>query len=168
MIDTDGLGPVTVLAGKGSRPVTLASDRSGRIAALWAREQNRGQLIEAADLRLEKRAVALAAPAVEVSPVTGHPFQGYPAAAWGPGGRLLVAWEDRHAGRTRLFHARRESGKVYAPARQLNKHFAPTGSGREAAGLGSRAMRVSLAVDNADTVRAIWLDKRNPNSGYAV
>lgn len=137
VIDTDGLGPVTVLAGEGSRQVTLASDRSGRIAALWAREQYGGQLIEAAELRLEKRAVALAAPAVEVSPVTDLPFQGYPAAAWGPDGRLLVAWEDRRAGHTRLFHTRRESGKVYAQARQLNKHFAPTGSEREAVGLGS-------------------------------
>jgi hypothetical protein len=81
VINADGLGPMSALAGKGSRQVMLASDHSGRIAALWAREQQAGQLIEAAELRIEQRAAVLIAPAAPVAGVTDHPFQGYPAAA---------------------------------------------------------------------------------------
>lgn len=168
IIDADGLGPVRLLAGKGSRQVILASDDSGRIAALWAREQQAGQLIEVAELRIEQRAAVPSGPTVPVSLVADHPFQAYPAAAFGRGGRLLVAWEDRRAGHTRLFHTWRDPGRPFAPERQLNQHFAPTDADGANARLGTGVMRVSLAVDNAGTVRAIWLDKRNAKSGYAV
>ncbi len=168
IIDAQGPGPIAPLADKGSRQVTLASDQKGRIAAVWAREQDNGQRIEAAELRLENRGVALAGPAIPVAPVGDHPFQGYPAAAWGADGALNLAWEDRRAGHTRLFHTQRAPGQAFAPERQLNEHFAPTEDGSETTGLGSGVMRVMLAADPAGTLRAVWLDKRNANSGYAV
>jgi hypothetical protein len=156
------------LAAKGSRQAILASHDSGRIAALWARQQQAGQLIEAAEVRIEQRAAVLKAPAVPVAVVDEHPFQGYPAAAWGAGGRLLVAWEDRRAGHTRLFHTWRDPEQPFAPERQLNQHSAPTAADGEKVRLGTGVMRVSLAVDETGAVRAVWLDKRNAKSGYAV
>lgn len=168
VVDSQGLGPPAVLAAKGASEVTLTGDGAGRIAAVWARRRGDGQLIEAAELRVSNREVALAEVPVAVAPVDDHPFQAYPAAAWGPAGRLLVAWEDRRAGHTRLFHSRRESGRAFAPERQLNEHSAPAESEGTTAGLGSGVMRVMLAADGAGAVRAIWLDKRNPASGYAV
>jgi hypothetical protein len=79
-----------------------------------------------------------------------------------------VAWEDRRAGNTRLFHSGRSTGQDFDPERQLNEHFEPAGGEREPMGLGSGVMRVALAADGGGTVRAIWLDKRDAKSGYAV
>jgi hypothetical protein len=168
VVASEGPGLTQALTTKGGRQVTLASNRAGRAAAVWAREHDGGQRIEAAELRIANRGVELAGEAVAVAPVSDHPHQGYPAAAWTPDGRLVVAWEDRRAGHTRLFHSRRESGPDFIPERQLNEHFEPAASGREGMGLGSGVMRVALAADGVGTVRAVWLDKRNPNAGYAV
>ena len=168
VIKAEGLGPVQVLGAKDSRQVALACDASGRIAAVWARGQKGGWLVAAAELRVEESKITFAAPALPVSPVTDHPYQGYPAAARAADGRLLVAWEDRRAGHTRLFHSWREPEQPFAPARQLNQHFAPSGNNGQSVGLGTGVMRVSLAVDDRGTARAVWLDKRDAKSGYAV
>ena len=176
VIDADGSGSVATLSAKGGRQVTLTADGSGRVAAVWARALGDGQVIEAAELRSAGREVEFAQAATRVSPVDDHPYQGFPAATWGADGRLLVAWEDRRAGHTRLFHTWRELGQAFAPERQLNQHFAPTGDGPETAGqntgldrgLGSGVMRVMLGADDKGAVQAIWLDKRHAASGYAV
>ncbi len=168
VIAADGLGPVCLLGEKTSRQVVLASDHSERIAALWAHQQRGGQLIVSADLRVEADKVTLAAPPVPLSRLTDRPYQGFPAAAWAADGRLLVAWEDRRAGHTRLFHSWRDSGQPFAPAHQLNQHFAPTGEEGKHVGLGTGVMRVSLAIDEGGMARTVWLDKRDAKSGYAV
>jgi hypothetical protein len=176
VIDADGLGPVATLAAKGGRQVTLTADPSGRVAAVWARALDAGQIIEAAELRPVGRDLGLAGAAMPVSPVDHRPYQAFPAATWGPDGRLLVAWEDRRAGHTRLFHSWREPGQAFAPAQQLNQHFAPTSGGPENngadkgldKGLGTGVMRVMLSADATGAVQAIWLDKRHAASGYAV
>ena len=168
VIDAEGPGPVGILAPGGGHQVTLATDRLGHIAAVWAREQENGQLIETALLRIDERRVGVAAGPQTVAPIAGHAFQGYPAATWAGDSRLVVAWEDRRAGHTRLFHTWSDSWPEFARERQLNEHNAPTEAGGAEAGLGSGVMRVVLATDDVGTVRAIWLDKRNPSSGYAV
>lgn len=168
VVDAQGQGPRLKLAGKGARQVTLA--RSGdQVAAAWTEQQAGGQLIKVAILNIAARAPALTAPPVNVAPLSEHAFQGYPALAWTANGRLVVAWEDRRAGHTRLFHSWRDPGGSFAPSRQLNEHNAPPpGEATEDVGLGSGAMRVMLASDGKAKVRAIWLDKRSPASGYAV
>lgn len=164
LIDAQGQGPLQILVPEGGRQVTLATDNVGRIAAVWVREQSGGQVVEAAELRLSERELVTEVPATAVAPIDDHPFQGYPAASWAPDGRLALAWEDRRAGHTRLFHSWRDPGRPFAAAIQLNEHSAPA----DTSGLGSGVMRVALAADDAGEVRAIWLDKRNPTSGYAV
>lgn len=162
----DGMGEPLRLADGGARQVTLAVSPAGRIAAVWARDRSGGQLLEVVELRREGATLtALAAP-VLVSPVDDHPYQGHPAAAWAGDERLVVAWEDRRAGHTRIFASWRDGQGAFAPARQLNEHNAPPG---EEVRLGSGVMRVALAADpGTGLVRAIWLDKRNAASGYAV
>jgi hypothetical protein len=168
VVEGGRLGAVRPLAGAGSRQVTLAAAPDGRIAAVWGRDQAGGQLLEAAELGLEGGEIALGRPAEWVAPVAAHPYQGFPAAAWAADGALLIAWEDRRAGHTRLFATRRENGGVFPRETQINEHNAPTEDGREVLGLGSGVMRVMLAADASGAVRAIWLDKRNAASGYAV
>jgi hypothetical protein len=160
-------GPLLPLAPAPSRQVTLAVDPAGRVAAAWVREQAAGQLVEAAELQITEEAARPVAVA-PVAPFDGHAYQGYPALAWGPAGRLVVAWEDRRAGHTRLFHSWREGGGAFAAARQLNEHNAPRGPGGEDLNLGSGVMRVALAGGADGELHAVWLDKRNPSSGYAV
>ena len=168
VIDPDGPGPVALLTPRGARQVTLASNPSGPLAAVWSRGREGGQLIEAASLKIEKRIVALAAPVTSVASTGGHPFQGYPTATLSDEGLLIVAWEDRRAGHTRIYHSWREPETGFAAERQLNEHNAPTTDGREVAGLGSGVMRATMAAGEPGVVRTIWLDKRNPSSGYAV
>jgi hypothetical protein len=168
VVDGDGPGPVTLLADQGARQVTLAQDGAGGLAAAWAKSTPAGQLLEVASLRVEGREIVLAESPIRVAPLQAHAYQGHPAATWAPGGRLVVAWEDRRAGHTRLYFSSRDQGGTFAPERQLNEHNAPPADGDEALSLGSGVMRVMLATDAGGGLQAIWLDKRNPSSGYAV
>jgi hypothetical protein len=150
------------------RQVTLASDGVDRIAAVWARGQAGGQLIQAAELRVDGRNVALVETPVNVAPVDDPPYEGYPSAVWTPDGRLVVAWEDRRAGHTRLLFSSRARGQDFAPPGQLNAFRQPASEDGKPVHLGTGAMRVMLASDSKGLVRAVWLDKRNAASGYAV
>jgi hypothetical protein len=156
-------GPLRQLAGVAARQVSLAADRAGRAAAVWVEQRGRGQSVLAAELRIAADRLELAAPPQRVAPDLAHPHQGYPSAVWNLEGQLVVAWEDRRAGHTRLFHAVRDSAQRFTAERQLNEHRAPDGPG-----LGSGVMRVALAVADDGLIQAIWLDKRNPAAGYAV
>jgi hypothetical protein len=168
LIDASGPGPIAELAPKHSRQVTLASDGTGRLVAVWARGQASGQLIQAAELQIDGRTVAPAGTPVAVAPVEDHPYQAYPSAVWTPDGRLVVAWEDRRAGHTRLLFSTRTRGQDFAAPGQLNAFRQPTSEDGKPVQLGTGAMRVVLASDGKGLVRAVWLDKRNASSGYAV
>lgn len=167
LVDAQGMGAILPLAGGGSRQVTLAADGDGRVAAVWARDRESGQLLEASELRVTGDNLGASAP-VAVAPLAEHAHQGLPAAVWSADGALLIAWEDRRAGHTRLFATRREGVAGVASEVQLNEHFSPAEGGQEVVGLGSGVMRVMLAADAGGIVRAVWLDKRNAASGYAV
>jgi len=168
LIGPHGLGEIRPLAAVGSRQVTLASAADGRVAAVWVSDRAGGQLLQVAELGVTAQGLQVLRAAEAVAPMPAQPHQGAPAATWAADGALLIAWEDRRAGHTRLFATRRERGADFASEVQLNEHNAPTEGGRELAGLGSGVMRVMLATDAAGVVRAIWLDKRNAASGYAV
>ncbi len=167
IVDERSAGPPSQLA-PDARQVSLASDGE-RVAAVWAKPVPGGQVLEAVDLAVDGDTVAPRDTPMAVTPAPDdHPYQGYPSALFGPGGRLLVAWEDRRAGHTRLFHSHRAADGGFAAERQLNEHNEPPPDQQVEGGLGSGVMRVALAADGAGRVRAAWLDKRNPNSGYAV
>lgn len=168
LVDADGPGPAVSLVASGGRQVTLAADTEGRLAAVWAHGQGGGQRVEAALLRIDARRPVVVGEVQAVAPLEGQVYQGYPAATWARDGGLVVAWEDRRAGHTRLYHARGEGTGPFGGVGQLNEHNAPHEEIPGVAGLGSGVMRVMLATDGDGAMQTIWLDKRNPASGYAV
>lgn len=168
LVDPAGAGEAVRWADDGARQVSLARSDDGALAAAWARDRDGGQLIEVADVEVAGRRAEPVA--VKAMPAAGeHPYQGHPALVFARGGRLVLAFEDRRAGHTRLFSAYRDPGAAFLPERQLNEHRAPaSGAADSEQGLGSGVMRVTLASDGDGTIHAAWLDKRNPASGYAV
>lgn len=168
LIDAKGRGPLSTLVAEGGRQVSLAVDAGGRVAAAWSRKKGETQAIEVASLKTRGRQIAVEKAATAVTSAGEHSYQGYPAAVWGASGELVLAWEDRRAGHTRLFYARRRIDGAYSDAAQLNEHNAPPPDQAAARGMGTGVMRVSLAANDGVAIRAVWLDKRNPSSGYAV
>lgn len=168
ILGSDGPGPEQALSASGGRQVSLAGGGDGRIAAAWSMERDSGQVVEVAELEVEEPASIRVRKTLPVPAVGDHRFQAYPTLTWAPEGLLVATWEDRRAGHTRLFHSWRESGRPFAPERPLNEASRPQGDDPETAGQGSGVMRVALATGADGSVRAIWLDKRRPGSGYAV
>jgi len=158
--------PLSLSSGPG-RQVTLAADGAGQVAAIWAKRQGRKQRLVAADLLVRDRELAVSAELI-VTPDDASHFQSFPAAAYTSKGELFVAWEDRRAGHTRLYGSLREAGSAFRPAIQLNEHREPAAMENYLENTGTGVMRVSVASGRDGLVEAVWLDKRNPGSGYAV
>lgn len=156
-----GLGPATALEAAGSQ-ATLAPAGPGRAYAAWVRREGRfGRvvvaLIEAAG---EVPRVLWSRPVEAVPP---QDEQLYPALALGRAG-LVVGWEDRRHGHTRLYTARLEGEGFTGPA-GLNDQ--PSGPRRVPYGRGSGVTR--LALDAAGPVlAAAWMDKRDFRGGYDI
>lgn len=89
--------------------------------------------------------------------------QFYPSLALARDGALHIAFEDRRAGHTRIYAARSVAGAPFAAARPINKST----RGSAVFGKGSGAARPTLASYRSG-VAAVWLDKRNFQSGYDV
>ncbi len=169
IVNNGSPGPATRLSEKPARQVTLASDGKGHALAVWAVIRERGQYISAADLKITDDKISTGSPV----PVTGEfesSYQAYPSATLLDRGQSVIAWEDRRAGHTRLFTShRRAAGQAFSPELQFNEHNEPPPVDEgTAVMLGSGVMRVSLAKDLSGAVQAVWMDKRNPASGYAV
>jgi hypothetical protein len=167
VVGLDGAREGEAISQEGARQVSLAAGKRGLVAA-YVREVGGGQIVEVADLRIDEDRLAVEN-LVTLGAPGDHPFQGYPSVAFTSDDRLLIAWEDRRAGHTRLFFASRPPGGEFGRESQLNEHRSPTDdSGAELPGLGTGVMRVVLAAGEGSGVQASWLDKRSPASGYAV
>ena len=93
--------------------------------------------------------------------------QAYPSVAALSAKNLVVAWEDRRAGHTRILSSTSQNGGAhFAPAHQVNDAVwmgQMSGFGR-----GTGVMRVALAPYGPGGVAAVWADKRNFLTGYDV
>ncbi len=167
VLETGRAGAETQLSSDPARQVNLASTADGRALATWARRTGRDQVLVFSELSFGDGNVSATLPATVTAPGTSG-YQGFPDAAWLADGALLVTWEDRRAGHTRLYASRRSAGGLFGREVQLNEHNEAVATEDYLANKGSGAMRVSVAADPGGAVRAVWLDKRNPGSGYAV
>ncbi len=78
---------------------------------------------------------------------------------------LMVAWEDRQSGHTRLKYSFSDNeGRTFAEPQYLNEFF----SNRNEYDKGSGVTRVSMATFAEDEIVATWMDKRRGGAGYGI
>lgn len=157
VIASETLGPAVRLA-PGAQ-ATLAA-RGARVFAAWRARAKQGHTIFVAEI-----AVGGTAPRIEkVQALAPRGDQLYPSVAVNARGAVLVAWEDRRAGHTRIYYVFSREGRRFAAARPMNE----TVRGSAVFGKGSGAARVALTPYGAAGFAATWLDKRDFQSGYDV
>ncbi len=158
VIGTHGPAESVNLSNGPARQVTLAA-HDEEIWAVWGRREGRDQLLEVHGLDGNTTA--------RVSPEGASHYQGFPAAAIASDGNLVIAWEDRRAGHTRILSNVLEPGGGFTGDTQLNEHREPDATESYLTNKGTGAMRPAIAA-TAGVVQSVWLDKRSPGSGYAV
>lgn len=157
VVGSDSLGtPVRI--GRGAQ-VSLGA-HAGNIYAVWREPRTRGHTISIAALAMSANAPRAAR--AQALAATGD--QLYPSVAVNARGAVVVAWEDRRAGHTRIFYTFKRVGARFAAARPLNQ----TVRGSAVFGKGSGAARVALTTYGTAGFAAAWLDKRDFRSGYDV
>ncbi len=157
-------GPVTALSSHPAQQLTLArAATEGKVVAAWAQRRDKWFQIMTAGLTVQNGVVVpRAARLVDDEPPRDHQF--YPAIAESRAG-VVVAWEDRRQGATRIMTAFAPPAGGFGPPRVLNDFRA---SRIARFGNGTGAMRVVLATDGQANVTAAWLDKRDFEGGYDV
>jgi len=165
---TDGvrLSPSLRLSREEAGQVSLARGPKEGLYAAWTEGAGRFRQVRAARIAVEgdhlgmdgSRPVDAAIPQDE---------QLYPSLAVTAEESVVVAWEDRREGHTRILYTYRNKDGSFANPAALNEiqrgQAAALGLGR-----GSGAMRVALAAEGEDGIAAAWSDKRDFLSGYDV
>jgi len=165
-VDARGVRASTPIGGTPARQATLAAG-AGEVHVAWSEKRAGGAWnVRHASYTIgpdgELRVLRPAA-WVNVQPVPAD--QSYPALAVTPAAGVVLAWEDRQAGHTRIVVSHRAPDAAqFAPARGLNRWNRPAASYDK----GSGAMRPALA-SAGNRVLAVWLDKRGRvESAYDV
>ena len=157
VIGAKALGPAVRL-GAGAQATVAA--HAGRVFAAWRAPASQGHTISLAQLAVNDLRPRIA----KVQALAARGDQLYPSVALNARGAVLVAWEDRRAGHTRIYYRFSRDGHRFAAARPLNE----TVRGSAVFGKGSGAARVALTTFGAKGFAATWLDKRDFRSGYDV
>ncbi|MGE0080983.1 MAG: hypothetical protein AB7U81_06775 [Thiohalomonadaceae bacterium] len=159
-IGAQGPGPVQPLGGARAAQVTLHA-AGERLFAAWVERQGRFGRIMVAPLTLAD-GMLRAGEAVPADAAPPTDQQLYPALAHAAG-RVVVAWEDRRAGHTRLHYACSPLDALrFGTPVPLNEH--PPVENPEF-GRGGGVTRVALA-GNGGALAAVWMDKRDFQGGY--
>ncbi|MFO7603998.1 MAG: hypothetical protein R6X06_09305 [Gammaproteobacteria bacterium] len=154
-------GEIVRLSERMARHLSLASTPAQGIVAVWGEQHGRHYHIAHGHIELRKNQLTVQAAGL-VDGAADKTEQLYPAVAATQAG-LLVGWEDRRQGATRIYTAFAPSGKGFRPAQVLNEFVA---SPNEVYGRGTGAMRIVLDSDLNRHVVAVWLDKRHFEGGY--
>ncbi|MCK9530255.1 MAG: hypothetical protein M0R77_06795 [Gammaproteobacteria bacterium] len=161
-IDADGIGPLRRLSGaRASQPTLHAA--GDRLFAAWVERVGRYGQVQVAPLTVQDQRVDIGAHrAADARPPQDH--QLYPSLAH-VDDQLVLAWEDRRAGHTRLFYACAPMATLtFSTPGPLNEHPPPPST---EFGRGGGVTRVALA-GNGKQVAAVWMDKRDFQSGYDI
>ena len=162
MIAEDRRGPRVWTGETGSRHVTLASGPDGRVYAAWSQPNGRYYRIVITEVKIQGLQPKVS-PAVPADAQLPRQEQLYPSLAVVDNG-LVVAWEDRREGHTRLYFTSLQSDGTFRQPTQLNEHVPPP---NPELGRGTGVTRVALA-SNGKRVAATWMDKREFEGGYDI
>ncbi|WP_018233585.1 hypothetical protein [Thioalkalivibrio thiocyanodenitrificans] len=159
-----GAGPaVRVDEAESTQPALGAHPEHGVVAA-WTRRENGVLRVVSAPVAVDADAVVRIGEAAPVDPEPAARDQIYPTVAVTHAG-VVVAWEDRREGHTRLHYVFRAHDGDFGSLQDLNDRR--EGPRSQIYGAGSGVTRVALAA-RGDRVAAVWMDKRDYQSGYDV
>jgi hypothetical protein len=161
-----GLGAPLAISPRESVQVSLDFSREAGLFAVWSEKEGGFWRLAVARLTATGDALKSGTPTV-LEPGKLEGDQSYPSIAILGANRLVVAWEDRRAGHTRILSAvSSDGGKRFGAPRNVNEivwRGQTAGFGR-----GTGVMRVALSRYGANGVAAVWADKRDFLSGYDV
>jgi len=146
-----------------SSQVSLTRTTNGKIYAAWIQHVNRQQQLVISELKIDKQQINIL-PARIVDTYHSPRRQSHPSLVAIKNG-LVIGWEDRQHGHTRIYTSYSVDGKSFAKKQVLNDFIPPQNS---EFGRGTGATRVALASDGNNKVTAVWMDKRNFLGGYDV
>jgi len=166
MVEPHEMGPAIRLGDADSVQASLAVAPEGTVRVAWSERRGRHRQIIVAALAIDPAGAPRIAAAPQAVDASGSGAQQqYPSLAVTGRNTMVVAWEDRRHGHTRLYVARSSDGRTFEAPRQLNEAVVAEPGDY---GAGTGVMRVTLAATANDQVAAAWLDKRNPRYGYSV
>lgn len=156
------VGAPLTLSTRGQQ-ATLASIDGRTLYAAWSATQHGRQSIQWTRVTVDKQG-RLEAQSARTLAATDAGDQLYPALAVSAQGHVTVVWEDRRAGHTRLWSSYARAGKAFGAAKPLNEIVRRS----TAFGRGNGVARPTLTAYGKRGIAAVWLDKRNYQSGYDV
>lgn len=161
------LGQPITLGSHAALQVSLGYAAPDALFATWSEKPKQYWQIQVARLLPGRDATLKAASpyAIETAALEGD--QSYPSVVALSAKQLVVAWEDRRAGHTRILSSTSTTGGVrFTPPQQIND--AVWRGQMNGFGRGTGVMRVALSPYAAKGVAAVWADKRDFLSGYDV
>lgn len=162
VVGEQGAGPRLWAGDTGSTHVTLATGADERTYAAWSQPSGRYYRVVVAELKIQGLQPNVS-PSVPADARPPKQEQLYPALAVVPKG-LVVAWEDRREGHTRLYFTSLQADGSFREPTQLNESVPSPNPGL---GRGTGVTRVALATGGR-LVAATWMDKRDFKGGYDV
>jgi hypothetical protein len=167
LLAADGLGKPTTLSARAAAQASLGYAQPDGLFATWSEKKKLYWQVQVARL-IPGRAGGLKASRaypIESGKVEGD--QSYPSVSALNAKKLVVAWEDRRAGHTRILSSVSQNGGArFAPPQQINDAVWRGQMG--GFGRGTGVMRVALSTYGSGGVAAVWADKRDFLAGYDV
>ena len=167
MLAADGLGKSITLAPAEAAQVSLGYAQAGGLFAVWSEKGKAFWRVRAARLLPTVSGALKAGRASVIEPGKIEGDQSYPSVAVVDAKKLVVAWEDRRAGHTRILSSvSQDGGARFAAPQPVNDAIWRGQMG--GFGRGTGVMRVVLSNYGPDGVAAVWADKRDFLAGYDV
>ena len=167
MVAADGVGKALTVTNAEAAQVSLAYAPAGGLFAVWSEKGNPFWRVQTMRL-IPAVGGALKATqgiAIESGKIEGD--QTYPSVTVLDAKKLIVAWEDRRAGHTRILSSvSQDGGARFSPTQQVNDAVWRGQIG--GFGRGTGVMRVVLSNYGPHGVAAVWADKRDFLAGYDV
>jgi hypothetical protein len=166
------MGKTIQLRSNNAKQLCLGSDGNRRVAAVWTEAtgkpgatKHKRRFYQVMFAELDAKNLSVSKKSVRpVDNTKNRRDQLYPALALSQKG-VVVGWEDRRHGSTRMHYSYADHGKTFSSYQWIN---ALPRNPKIKFGKGLGAMRMGFDTDGKNFVAAVWLDKREFSGGYDV